>query len=50
MVTPEALPEPSIPPFPLCPSSLVYTALRLFVGAGSMYKWELSLSPDLWSV
>lgn len=36
--------------FPLCPSSLVYTALRLFVGAGFMYKWELSLSLGLWSV
>ena len=36
--------------FPLRPSSLVCTTLRLFVGAGFMYKWELSLSPDLWSV
>lgn len=50
MVTPEALPEPSIPPFPLCPSSLVCTTLRLFVGACLVSGWALSLSLGLWSV
>lgn len=55
-VTPEALPEPSIPPFSLYvpfPSmslSLICTSLPLFVGACFVSGRALSLSLGLWSV
>ena len=49
-VTPEALPEPSILPFPSMSLSLICTSLPLFVGACFVSGRALSLSLGLWSV